>query len=102
MKVGRALGKLMSRVEINLTFCASDKVFRAWSDQPLFDKYVSALAKPRILKCSVKGSRDATNVKSTLGGTYAAAGRAGALVFGGFGRGSRLRGRRYPKSSGFW
>jgi hypothetical protein len=76
-------------VEINRTLRASDEVFRAWSDQPLFDKYVSALAKPRILKCSGVGSRDATNLKSTLGGTSTAAGRAGALVSGGFGRGSR-------------
>jgi len=34
---------------------ANDEDCRVWSDQPLFDKYVSALAKPRRLKCSGVG-----------------------------------------------
>jgi hypothetical protein len=44
---------------------------------------VSVLAKLRRLKCSGVGSREATNVNSTLGGTSTAAGGADALAFGG-------------------
>jgi hypothetical protein len=70
-------------VEINRVLRASDEDFRAWSDQPLFDKYVSALTKPRRIKYSGVGSRDATDVNSALGGTSTATGGSDALAFGG-------------------
>jgi hypothetical protein len=84
-KVGRTLDKLKSTVESKRILRASDEDFRAWSDQPLSDKYVSVRvrAKLRRLKCSGVGSREATNVNSTLGGTSTAAGDADALAFGG-------------------
>jgi hypothetical protein len=44
-----------------------DKYYRVWSDQPLFDRNVSVLVKPRGIKCCDLGSRDATVVNSALG-----------------------------------
>ena len=81
-KVGRTLDKPQSRTEINRILSASDEDSRAWSDQPLLDEYVSALAKPRCLECCGVGTRDATNVSSTHGGTSTAAVGAGVLAFG--------------------
>jgi hypothetical protein len=75
-KVGRTLDKPKSTVDIKFILRASDEFFRVWPNQPLFDKYVSALAKPRCLKCSGVGSHDATKMNSALGGTSTAAGGA--------------------------
>jgi hypothetical protein len=73
----------LNSIYINIRTHDSDDYFRAWSDQPLFNKYVSALAKLRRLKCSGVGSREATILNSTLGGNSTAAAGAGALAFGG-------------------
>jgi len=73
-------------VESKRILRTSDEDFRAWPAQSLFDKYVSVRAKPRGLKGSGVGSRDATNVNSALGGNPTAAGNgedgAVALPYG--------------------